>query len=314
MSSLHAKIEKITYRKWDDIYKMSNDKVEVLINPSSGGRVAAFTRNGINVIWEDSTQNGKYLKDYIEEGFDPDGGRFDLAPEHITQGIHHTTYMGAWKVEMLNDHALKIISPKDTLLGMQCTRIFQLDENEPFLKITLTMTNISDDVTNYWFWGRTLVNTGGTIFTTLKADSKFPEKWIRYIWKKNKTLHQADLNDKGVQVKNNLFVLDPLKANNQKYATDGTDGWMAYHYKSLLFIKTFDVFPHGEYPENGFTHIFYTNHTHFAEMEPVSPLATLPPGDTYSFTENWHLLEEKEVSDKGFTIKKAAEFISHKLK
>ena len=310
--NVEGSVEKITYRCWNDCYLITNDSTRVVINASAGGRIMVYERNGINVIYEDYRQDGKLLADYLIQGFDPDGGRFDYGQELITRNLHSLTYMGPWNGEVLGDYSLKITSQPDEKLGLQSTRIFTLDPKSSYLMVSQIMTNISDKETSYFFWGRTLVKLGGKIFMPVNPDSRFPDKWGRYIWGEP-VLFESDPIDPGIMVTDSFFTLIPDKAGNQKYGNDSKAGWMAYGYQGLLYIKKYGFFPEKQYGEHyGQTNVFYTNKKTFAEMEPVSPVANLMPGESYTYNEDWYLFEYPEASASGFSAKTAAAFVVQK--
>ena len=271
-----------------------------------------YERKGINVIFEDSRQDGLILKDFLEQRFDPDGGRFDYGQEEHTKDLHAITYMGRWTAEIQSEFVLKITSPPDPELGIVSTRVFKLDPGSSRLSITQSMRNISTKTTNYFFWGRTLVKPEGKLFMPVNPKSLYPDKWGRYIWG-DPEIFISDPEDPAVEITDNIFSLIPSKAQNEKYGTDSHDGWMAYGYKSLLFIKKYNYFPDSEYTEKyGLTNIFYTNKL-FAEMEPVSPAASLKPGEEYSYEENWFLLEYEPCHNISFEVKKAIEFLNREI-
>ncbi len=301
-------VKKIEYRGWKDCYLISNDFARIIINASAGGRIMVYERHGINLIYEDSSQDGKLLTSYLAEGFDPDGGRFDYGQELITRDIHAQTYMGSWTAKISGQLSLEITSQPDHRLGILSTRVFSLDLNSPGLKITQTMRNISGSETSYFFWGRTLVKPGGKLFIPLNPESRFPEKWGRYIWGMP-VIFESDPGDPGVKVKDLIFSLVPAKARNQKYGTDSHAGWMAYGIDGKLFVKKYGFSETQEYAEHyGQTNVFYTNRTLFAEMEPISPLARLNPGEEYSYTEDWYILDYEPALSVDFDVVDAVSF------
>lgn len=268
-----------------------------------------YEYNSINIIYEDRTQDGKLLKDYKKSWFDPDGGRFDYGQEEITSEIHDLSYMGQWDAEIVNQDTLKITSEPDINMGIQSSRIFFLDPESSALKVNQTMWNISDRPVEYFFWGRTLVKPEGKLFMPLNQNSLIKGQWGRYIWG-DPEIYETDPGDPGVSIADNIFSLIPAKAGNAKYGTDSKSGWMAYGYKGLLFFKKYNFYENLIYGEKYHqTNIFYTNKTLFAEMEPVSPLAKLNPGEKYSYNENWYLIEYPPSSDYNFDVSAAAKII-----
>lgn len=282
-------IQKITYRDWKDCYEIRNEKVRVVINASSGGRIMVYERNGINVIYENPIQNGKLLHHYEEKPFDPDGGRFDVGPVSITAKLNRVIFLGEWEAEVPDNGILELKSKADSLLGLQIVRTFQLDSLSSQLSIHQTMINISKTRKEYFFWGRTLVKPDGMFIIRLNAESNFSAGWGRYIWGDPVRFEQDSL-DPGVKIRDGFFFLNPMKAANQKYGFDNEDGWMGYFYRSLFFLKEYKYEPGGFYSEQfGLTNVVYVKKKTFAELEPISATAILEPGQSFSFTENWYL-------------------------
>ena len=297
-----ASIEKTSHRGWDDCYRMTNDSLEVVINTSAMGNVMVFKRNSVNFMWEDENINGKGLGD----SFSPDAGRFDYGPEKEVREIHDITWRGPYTAEIIDDYTLKITSLEDTVMRIQTTRLFELDSVHPYLKITQTMTNISDGNTNYYFWGRTLIPVGGKLFSPVNPESALEDQWVRYIWG-DPTTFSSDPDDAGVKIEDSLFTMIPETADNSKYGTDSESGWMAYGYEGMIFLKTYGYYPDENYTvENGLTNIFYRTRDRFAEMEPVSPAANLAPGESYSFVENWYLIDYPPTSANSFDASEAS--------
>jgi len=308
-----ALIEKISYRGWSECYKISNHDVSLIINASAGGRIMVFERNGVNLIFENPEQDGKLLADYLSKPFDPDGGRFDYGQELLTSKLHAMSYMGPWEGMIMDSFTLKITSQPDTGLGIRSVRIFRLSETGPELSITQSMENISDNETSWFFWGRTLVKTGGKLFMHLKPKSIYPEGWGRYIWG-DPVRFENDPSDKGVKVEKGMFSLTPDEADNSKYGNDSQAGWMAYGYKGILFVKQYGYYKDKEYGEHyGQTNIFYTNKKFFAEMEPVSPVFKLKKGESVSYSEKWFLLDYPPAVKKDFDVHKAKKFIKKEI-
>lgn len=71
-------------------------------------------------------------------------------------------------------------------------------------------------------------------------------------------------------------------------------GWLAYWHQGLLFCKRFQPLPGREHPDLGCNSECYTNHQ-FIELESLSPLCRLEPGQTVSHVEQWQWLSWTEA-------------------
>ncbi|HEY5499662.1 MAG TPA: hypothetical protein VIK20_04685 [Bacteroidales bacterium] len=293
-----AQVEKTSYRSWSDCYRISNKQCEVIIGASFGGRVLSFSLNGKNVIYENQEQNGKLLRDWEKERFDPDAGRFDFGPEHITQPIHDKTWMGEWKAEIIDKQTLRLTSIPDTLLGLECIREFKLHADSAILTISQTAINITDKSLIRHFWGRTLVKPGGTLFVPISPKSRFKCGWGRFLWNPNRIESPHEVDER-VKVMPKIFTFHAV-GKTLKGGTDATYGWMAYAVDDLVFLKQFKVNKNLDYSGSDYmTGIFYSNGK-FCELEPCSPTYTLIPGDSIGFSEIWRLkaMPTMEISDK----------------
>lgn len=313
---LYSKVDKISYRGWSNCFKIYNDSIEVIINPKCGARVMKFALHGLNMIYEDSSQNRKNYTNFLSERFDPDGGRFDYGPEDITRNLHDLTWMGEWKGEVTSNFSIVLTSQIDQKLGVQTVREFTLDSINACLSIKQTMRNTSDSTTKWFFWGRTLVPAGGKMIVPINPESKYPKGWGKYNWgSHNMPFLTSNVSDPSVSTGRNILLFTPSASTMGKYGTDSHDGWIAYGYKDVLFVKRFKFFPDKNYTEKfGLTIVFYTNGKEFSEMEPVSPQAILAPGETYSFTESWYLFPYQTLNISIKTLNKISKLVHAKTR
>ena len=86
-----------------------------------------------------------------------------------------------------------------------------------------------------------------------------------------------------------LVKQNPSMKNPMKIGYNCEDGWIAYQNKGVTFIKKFEHMIDGEYPDNGCSAECYTN-DQMQEMETLSPLYELAPGESITYAEEWHAL------------------------
>jgi len=296
-SQLSAQVKKINYRGWTDCYRISNRQCEVIIGASCGGRVLSFSLNNKNILYENQLQDGKTLKDWGKEKFDPDAGRFDLGPERKTQQIHVQTWMGKWNAEIIDSLTLRLTSVNDTLFGLRNIREFRLNGDSAVLSILETAINITNKTLTRHFWGRTLVKPGGTLFLPVNPQSHFEFGWGKFLWEPDRIESSSAIDDR-INVQPRIFKFHAV-GKTIKGGTDATDGWMAYAFDNIVFLKRFKVSADQDYSGSSqMTGIFFSNGK-FCELEPCSPTYSLSSGDSITFTEQWELksLSTAEIID-----------------
>ena len=84
---------------------------------------------------------------------------------------------------------------------------------------------------------------------------------------------------------------DPLIKVPQKIGGRIPGGWAAYARRSHLFIKKFPYEPLGIYPDFGSNAEMFTNEW-MLEVESLSPMRKLSPGQAVEQIEDWYLFRE----------------------
>jgi hypothetical protein len=99
------------------------------------------------------------------------------------------------------------------------------------------------------------------------------------------------MNDPRVTWGRNYIVLsgDPSDHTAFKFGYPNEYGWVAYFACGYCFIKKFTPAA-GKYPDLGCSYESYITYWG-AEMEALSPLSSLSPGETTELKEEWYLFE-----------------------
>lgn len=78
------------------------------------------------------------------------------------------------------------------------------------------------------------------------------------------------------------------RSDESKIGVDSSQGWAAYLNGGVLYLKQFEHVADGTYPDGGSTVEVYSN-AEFLELENLSPLSTLAPGESLTYSEQWTL-------------------------
>lgn len=262
------------YRGWKDCYSIKNEKAEVILCPAAGGRILYYAVNGKNIIFEDPDFNGYLLDDFQKDRKWPDGGRFDIGPESIPGKQRDELFMGEWDYTILNDNTVELFFTKNNNLGLHIRRVFRLDEISSNLSIKQTAINYEDKKMQRHFWGRYFCKGGG------KVSVPFVTHNVWGFMGKEKSDKVEPVND---------VLCYNISNETIKVGSSSTEGWISYELDGLKFTVDFKVYPTMNYSSTqGFTTIFYTNGK-LCEIETVSPLYDLSPGDSFIFEQVWSL-------------------------
>jgi len=260
-------------------------KVVAVAVPQSAGRIVHYGLDGRNILWNPD-KNGQLQA--------AGGYGLDLGPER-TIARHPVIWEQKHLWAKLGTNIVTLTSERDPAVGMRVAKQLAMDGATGALDIVQRMTNVSEQEQSYCFWDRTLCRAGGFTIIPLNAKSRFPAKWVigkrkvvdgkvDYFWWE---YNGNDPSHPGIRVIDGMLVTKSI-GPEQKIGADSDGGWIAYILDRMLFVKYYPYFPDGKYVDNGLSvaHYFREN---LAELEPLSPEATLRPEGEYLFPERWTL-------------------------
>lgn len=287
-------VREIMYRGWKGSYVIEapDADVKVVITPEVGGRIMEFSYDGKNIMWQNLEALGRTLETH-PKGFSSGGHQADIGPELRNPVIpqRQSLFIGKYKGSAPRDMTVRVESEPHEKTGVQLSREVVLDPLSGELGVLQQIKNISTNDVSYCVWDRTLCQGGGFALLPLpKAKSRFPAKWAIRREADGKYFYDGvNPQHENVKIYKNLLVAY-CKGEQAKIGTDSDAGWIAYVKGNLLFIKYFPYSAKGHYSDGGNSIEVYWN-KEFAEIEPLSPEATIKPGATYSFPEKWVLIE-----------------------
>jgi hypothetical protein len=285
----------VQYYGYDDCIELTNDLTRVVLCPAAGGRVLEYALDGKNALYLPPGDEGYRWEPGSKKRGSMMAGRFDIGPEQLVPR-RDAIWKGTWSGKITGPRSARLTSVKDEATGVQLTRDFSLSAASSGLKVTQTITNVSDEPKEYCHWSRTFAIGGGTVLVPTSKRSRFPKHYVMY--ESGKTMNfrpedpQIQLEDKSRLLRINAAPKHP------KLGMDSQAGWFAYLMPhDVMFVKTFKVSPERHYNEvAGLTvSIWYPDNGNMVELEPIGPAEQLQPGESGSFTETWHLLPQKFV-------------------
>lgn len=279
-----TKLEKISYGGWDSCYRLSNDKVDLVITTDVGPRIIRFGFVGQgNVFKEYPDMLGKTGGD---EWRIYGGHRFWHAPE-----AYGRTYYPDNESVKLEEHDgfIRLIQPVETLTGMQKEMDIALSADSQ-VKVTHRLRN-----TNIWAvevapWALSVMTTDGTAILPLPpriahSDQLLPTSSL-ILWGYVNMSDDRWIWGQEFILLNQAAILDAP----QKVGLAASRDWLAYAHANGLFLITYTTDPEATYPDLGSCVEIFTN-DEMLEMETLGPLIPLAPESTVEHVEKWHLLD-----------------------
>jgi hypothetical protein len=302
-------VEVRQYTGWGDcLYLNASERaVQVVIVPVVGGRVAHFSLDGQNILFENSASQGKTLAGTI--GLPWVGGyQCDIGPQTREIPEHSQLLLAPHRWVSTKPFTARTISESE--LGIHIEKEFVLAADSGDLGINQRMVNDSKEEKSFCLWDRTACKNGGfVLFPLKKKSSRYSNGWAVCREEDGKKRFDAmNPNVPQVHVFDGLLVAETM-GGMTRVGADSDAGWMAYVKGDLLFVKYFPHDPAATYGDNGNTVEFYFDQQ-ILEFGPLSPEQKLQPGAQFSLPEKWVLVQlKKEVT----TVEEARKLV-HKIK
>lgn len=278
-------IEKVPYRGWQSCYRMQNDLVDLVLTADVGPRVIRFGFSGReNEFKEFEAEVGRTGgNEWRSYG----GHRLWHAPEVMPRSYAPDNSPIEVRIGSTGLHA---IQPVEALTGIQKEIEISLDENQAHARVVHRLRNLGLWPVELSVWCLSVMAPGGTAILPLPPRGPHPENLLPTstlaLWA------YTDLADERLTLGRQYVLLrqDPSNSTPQKIGASVPDGWVAYARGEHLFVKKFQYVPDAVYPDMGSCFESFMN-DEFLELETLSPLTLLEPGEETEYVEDWYLLD-----------------------
>ncbi len=281
-------VEIKSYRGWERSVALFNDKIELIITLDVGPRViSARTTAGVNVFKNyDDQMGGSGEDEWLIRGghrlwVAPEDNRLTYEPDNI--GVEH---------EVLSDYSVRFISAHRPPVNIRRELRITLAPAAPRVHLEHTITNHRDEPITAASWGLSVMDAGGLLIIPQPALGEHPRDLLP-----NRSLvlwSYTDLADPRWRIGRHFITLQQAAtAKPTKIGLRHTEGWVAYLNGASLFFKTIGFRKNETYPDLGVNFEAFTNDA-MLEVESLSPLRTLAPGESVSHTEEWVLKDVDE--------------------
>jgi hypothetical protein len=281
-------------------YVLSNGAVEVTLATDVGPRVLGYNFvGGENVLGEHpeitvTTEWGE---------FKPWGGhRFWTAPEAMPRSYAPDNDPVEFDYGALSARLIREVE-RHTNVRKELT--VTLDAEGSGVTLTHRVTNRGAWRVELGAWGLTIMRGGGTAVIPQEPFGPHPQNLLParalVLWP------YTDMSDARLSFGRRFVRLrsDASSGEPQKIGLMNKGGWAGYVNEGTLFVKNFPYEEGAVYPDYGCNNEFFTAGL-FIEVESLSPLKLLEPGDSIEHVERWRLFEGVGVGDDEDSLEEVA--------
>jgi hypothetical protein len=200
-----------------------------------------------------------------------------------------------------DDDTIEMIAPVDAAGFRKQISILCTEGN--VLTLQHTVTNETNKEQLIAAWCLTIMQGGGTAYLPMEPQKSHAEELLParplILW------HYTDLTDPRWSFGKRMISLrvDEQYGHPQKIGAGNRQGWLGYRVGDHAFLKSFSH-ELAEYPDMNSNCEIYTGGS-FVELESLSPLKILQPGESVTHEEKWMLSRasgwgssEDEIADK----------------
>lgn len=284
-----VKVTKIAYGGWQNCLQLSNGIADCVITTDVGPRILRFGFVG---------QQNEFYE--IEEDLGKAGGN-----EYRFYGGHRMWH--GPQVEprcclpdnspvqfQIDGSTVKLTQEIEKESGIQKQMEVTMAEDSAELRLLHRMSNKGQWAVELAVWPLTMMRRGGTEYIPLNTRNTglLPNKNIIFWPWTRPDDYRIKWGRKFVTLRQdkNAEEVGPNYENAVKFGLNCEDGFAAYFNDAHLFTKHFSPKEDCIYPDWGCSYETYTN-KYMLEMESLSPLTKLAPGEAAEHTEIWRLYD-----------------------
>ncbi len=284
-----VKVEKTEYEGWKNCYRVTNGVVELVVTGDVGPRIIRFGFvGGQNLFKEFPDQVGKSGEEKFQlRGGDrvwkaPEDPIATWAPDNVAVEIQMTP-TGVIARE-----------PIEPLTHLQKEIEVNMDSSGTGVAVTHRITNRALFPLRFSAWALTMMAPGGMAVAGFPPRGHHPAN----LEATNPVVMWAytNLADPRWKFTRKYLTLRQDSANNepQKIGSFNPNTWVAYVLNGEAFVKRTTPDASKPYPDFGCSFETFTNQD-FLEVETLSPLTELSPGQTVELVEHWALFRNVRI-------------------
>lgn len=249
----------------DSLFTLSDNNISVTINAKASSRMISLKLNCNELLAPQQTKENY-------------GSELRLSPQgkwRSTEQLKHLQY----NVASISKTSLLLESAADTINGFRYSSKYELNKIDSSLEVTYTITNISNKIQEVAPWEVTCVPTGGVAF--------FPKGLTNDIPRSNTQRPLLSVRDSGGVI---WYPYDTSQVSAQKLAMKGSEGWLGYANKDVLFVKQIPVIHYSQLaPGQANIELYVNKEKSFIELENQGVYSRLSKGEALTYTVKWYV-------------------------
>ena len=277
------KKETTAYGGWARNLVLSNDHAELVVTLDVGPRIISYKRAGGANVFKNFEEEigGSGEGEFVLRG----GHRLWIAPEDLVRSyhpdnfpvdFHSDEFTGEIVIDSLQDRSGRIMKTIGVTLA----------DNSSQVTVRHTLHNQGEETIQASSWALTVMEAGGVEIIPQPPLGEHPRDLLPN--RKMVLWPYTDLSDPRWTFGRKFITLRQDEALPAKLGLAHAEKWIAYIVGDSLFVKTFAYIEGAVYPDGGSNFETFTNSS-MLEIESLSPLATLRPGESVSHTEHWYV-------------------------
>lgn len=282
-------LERISYRGWENSYRISNAAVELVVLADVGPRILSYTFIGDKNIFHEVPEQAGLTggSDFRLYG----GHRLWIWPE-----VERTYFPDNSPVAVSQDrNSVRFTAPAESASpgsNLQKELEIHLDEEGSRVMVKHRVTNRDSRPTELAPWAPTMMRPGGRAILPLPTRAAMDKDHFQSVgplalWS---FTDFADprwvLGTEYVQLRQQPNLAGRFQ--EQMTGVYNPAGWAAYFLNGTLFVKGAPAIPGAVYPDFGCNFEVFAN-LEFLELESLGPKVQLGPGESTQHTESWTL-------------------------
>jgi hypothetical protein len=290
-------IERISWHGWNDVYRMWNGTVQLLVLADVGPRI----------IWYGFQEGENVLHEVVSDLGSRGGNQFRLYGGHrlwVSPEVERTYFPDNRPVTVeYQDNRARFTAPvEDAAPGtnLQKELEVELEETGSSVHVRHRVINHDNQPTKLAPWAPTMMKAGGRAILPLPPRISMDKDHYRPVGPL--TLWSfTDLADPRWRWGTEYIQLIQQTNPNCQYEEQMTGifnpaGWGAYFWTNSLFIKRAPVIAGAVYPDFGCNFEVFTNRE-FLELETLGPKTVLSPAHHITHEETWQLFRDVSAGE-----------------